>query len=100
MKVAVTGTHGLIAGRLLLALQARGDEVVRLVRSAPGPGELRWDPTGRVLDAPALAGIDAVVHLAGVPILGRRWNRAYKRRILESRSEATAFLAGRLRDVR
>jgi uncharacterized protein (TIGR01777 family) len=40
----------------------------------------------------ALETVDAVVHLAGASIAGRRWTPAYKREILESRTLSTRAL--------
>jgi hypothetical protein len=45
------------------------------------------------VDARALEGVDAVVHLAGEPIFGLRWSEEKKGRILESRKAGTEFLA-------
>lgn len=98
MKVAVTGTHGLIARHLVPALRATGHEVVSLVRSPPGAGEVFWDPDAGVLDAADLAGVDAAVHLAGVGIFSR-WTPAHKRAILDSRVRGTRLLAQRLADL-
>ena len=66
----------------------------RLVRSAraPHPDDIAWDPMGDVLDARALEGSDAIVHLAGAPI-ARRWTTARKREIRESRVRGTSLLA-------
>jgi len=68
MKVAVTGASGFIGRYLIAALDARGDDVVALTR-APGPaiGAVPLRPTDyEEADlAAALAGVDAVVHLAG-----------------------------------
>lgn len=92
--VAVTGSSGFIGGALVEALRAAGDRVSRLVRHQPDPsrGEILWDPdTGRV-DAAALEGVDAVVHLAGEPI-GERWSADKKRRIRDSRVRGTRLLA-------
>jgi uncharacterized protein (TIGR01777 family) len=94
MRVLVTGSHGLIGSALIAALRARGDEVTRLVRSAsPGPGEARWDPEGGEIDAAALEGHDAVVHLAGEGIGEQKWTDEQKRRIMESRRKGTTLLA-------
>ena len=90
MKIAITGSSGLIGSALVPALRADGHDVVRLVRRAPGAAdEVRWDPARRQLDPAALGGVDAVVNLAGVGIGDKRWTAAYKRAVLDSRVDAT-----------
>jgi len=90
VKIAVTGSSGLIGSALLPALRDDGHTVLRLVRRPPaGTDELRWDPATRTLDPAALAGVDAVVNLAGVGIGDRRWTAARKRAVLASRVDAT-----------
>jgi len=93
VRVAVTGSHGLIGSGLLDALHTRGDEAVRLVRDQPQPGEARWEPAEGKIDAKALEGVDAVVHLAGVGIGDRRWSDEHKRAVLDSRVQGTTLLA-------
>jgi uncharacterized protein len=95
MKVAVTGTHGLVARHLLPHLRADGHEVVALVRGPAGPGEVSWDPATAALDPADLAGIDAAIHLAGVGIFGR-WTPAHKQAVLDSRVRGTTLLAERI----
>ena len=93
MKVVVTGAGGLIGTALVRALRDEGDEVVRLVRRAPtGPGEARWDPMGGTVDAGALDGADAVVHLAGAGVGDRPWTEARKKEIYDSRVVGTRTL--------
>lgn len=90
MKIAVTGASGLIGSALVPHLRARGDEVLRLVRRpAVAPDEVSWDPTTGTVDLDALAGIDAVVHLAGAGVGDHRWTDAYKLTILNSRVDGT-----------
>jgi uncharacterized protein (TIGR01777 family) len=97
MRVAVSGSHGLIGSALVGALRAEGHEVTRLVRgAATGPDEVRWDPVAGEIDQAGLEGHDAVVHLAGAGIGDRRWTAAYKREIRDSRVRGTALLAGAL----
>src|SRR5215472_7908814 len=110
MKVAVTGSSGLIGTALVTSLRADGHQVVRLVRRTPrGSDEVRWDP--RAADAgqaafwrgglggssprgsSALDGVDACVHLAGAGVGDHRWTRAYKAEIRASRVLATRALA-------
>ncbi len=93
-RVAVSGASGMIGARLCERLASRGVDVARLVRRpARGPDEIAWEPGANTIDADALAGIDAVVHLAGENVGGGRWNEARKRRILESRERGTRLLA-------
>ncbi|MEX0701694.1 MAG: TIGR01777 family oxidoreductase [Planctomycetales bacterium] len=94
MKVAVTGSSGLVGSALAPYLTAGGHEVVRIVRRpARGADEMSWDPSEKSLDSTALRGIDAVVHLAGESIAGGRWNAEKKRRIRDSRVDGTRLLA-------
>jgi uncharacterized protein (TIGR01777 family) len=92
LHVAVTGASGFMGSLLLPLLSTGGHRVTRLVRHAPGEGEIQWDPAGSGLDPAALRGVDAVVHLAGENIAGR-WTAARKRAVLESRRTGTRLLA-------
>ncbi len=47
--------------------------------------EIGWDPEAGRIDAPALEGVDAVVHLAGEGIGEHRWTDEQKQRIRDSR---------------
>jgi uncharacterized protein (TIGR01777 family) len=98
MKVAVTGTHGLIAHHLIPRLRAAGHDVVAVVRGDPGPGEVSWDPAAGRLNATDLQGVEGVVHLAGVGIFSR-WTDAHKRAVLDSRVQGTSLLARRLAEL-
>lgn len=95
--VAITGASGLIGTALGNALRAAGVAVRPLVRRPPGAavpdGALRWDPAGGTIDAEALEGVDAVVHLAGAGIGDKRWSPARKQEILESRTRGTDLVA-------
>jgi uncharacterized protein len=94
VDVAVTGSSGLIGTALVRSLEADGHRVRRVSRSGqPGAGTVRWDPERGDLDEGALAGVDAVVHLAGEAIAGHRWNDEHKRRVLDSRVKGTTLLA-------
>lgn len=100
MKIAITGSSGLIGVALTRALRARGDEVVRLVRRTPkGPDEVRWSPTERSVDLEALEGVRAMVHLAGENIADGRWTDARKRSIRDSRVLGTEAVAKAAADL-
>ncbi|NGN65043.1 TIGR01777 family protein [Streptomyces sp. A7024] len=94
MRIAVTGSTGLVGTAFVRSLLADGHEVVRLVRREPaGDGEVRWDPKRQYVDTAGLAGCDAVVHMAGAGVGDHRWTEAYKREIRDSRVLGTAAIA-------
>jgi len=93
MDVAITGASGLIGSALGRHLTASGHRVLRLVRSAPGTDDAAWDPGAGTIDAGALEGIDAVVHLAGEGIGEKRWSTEQKERIRSSRVSGTSLIA-------
>ncbi len=94
-RVVVSGASGLIGTQLCALLTSGGHEVVRLVRgSARGQSDaVRWDPAAHRLDPAVLDGADAVVNLSGHSI-GGRFTRSHKGKVLTSRLDATATLAG------
>jgi uncharacterized protein (TIGR01777 family) len=101
MRIVITGATGFIGRRLVSVLAERGDELVLLARDparalagAPkGARAARWDaamPDEGFRDA--LAGADAVVHLAGEPVNARRWSDEHKRNIMDTRVLGTRNL--------
>ncbi len=91
--VVVSGASGLLGSALLPALAAAGWGHRSLVRRAAGAGEVRWSPADGTIDASALTGVSAAVHLAGEPIAEGRWTAAKKARIRSSRVLGTRLLA-------
>lgn len=101
MKVAVTGSSGLIGTALVASLRSDGHQVIRLVRRPPrSDDEVRWDPraadAGLAVAPAALEGLGACVHLAGAGLASRRWTSRYKAEIRASRVLGTRALAGAL----
>jgi len=93
MRVAITGSTGLIGSALSPHLTEAGHEVVRVVRRDPTGTDIAWSPSDAQVDSNAFEGIDAVVHLAGAGIADHRWTDKYKRELLQSRLEGTTLLA-------
>ena len=93
MRILISGSSGLIGSVLVEALSAGGHRIGRLVRPGADRGEddAAWEPAAGRIDAGALEGFDAVVHLAGEPIAGR-WTAEKKRRIRDSRVVGTSLL--------
>jgi uncharacterized protein len=101
MKVAVTGSSGLIGSALVADLRSQGHQVIRLVRRSPrSADEVRWEPesadAGLTPRPEALDGLGACVHLAGAGVASRRWTARYKAEIRASRVLGTRALAGAL----
>jgi uncharacterized protein len=93
-RIAISGASGLIGSQLVPFLRTGGHDVARLVRGRPSADdEIAWDPASGRIDAAALEGMDAVIHLAGVSIAGGRWTTARKAAILNSRLQGTSLLA-------
>ena len=81
MDVAISGASGLIGSALSASLRADGHRVLRLARGGVTGGDaIGWDPDAGRIDAPALEGVDAVVHLAGEGIGEKRWTDEQKQR--------------------
>lgn len=100
MKVVVTGATGFIGVPLVRALVGGGHSVTALVRDpARATAKLGKDveciKADLESDGPwwsALDGADAVAHLAGEPIGGKRWDARQKQILRDSRVESTRTL--------
>jgi len=93
-RIAVTGASGLIGNALVGYLKAQGHTVQRLVRrAAVSSEEITWDPIAGTVDLEALAGVNAVIHLAGAGVSDKRWTKKYKSEILNSRLLGTSTIA-------
>jgi len=100
MKVAVTGSSGLIGTALVRALLADGHEVLRLVRRTPRTAdEHRWEPALHRMPPGLLDDVDAVVNLAGVGVSDRRWTAGHKEQVLRSRVDSTTTISQALADA-
>jgi uncharacterized protein (TIGR01777 family) len=97
MRVFLTGGTGLVGSRLIARLQARQDKVVVLTRRpdaarnqlGPTVSVVEGDPTQLGPWMESLADCDGVVNLAGENLFGHRWNEDFKKRLRDSRVQAT-----------
>ncbi len=92
MKVAVTGSSGLIGSSLVSFLSKKNVTVSRILRENPEDNEISWKPEGGDWDSAFAGGIDGIVHLAGENIASGRWTRKKKEKIRNSRIEGTKKL--------
>ena len=100
-RIAITGSSGLIGTALVGHLKSEGHTVQRLVRRVPvAVDEVTWDPHTGYVDLNALEGVDAIIHLAGAPVDGKRWSKKFKAEILNSRLMGTATIAKAVAEVK
>jgi uncharacterized protein (TIGR01777 family) len=88
MRVLLSGGTGFVGSALRARLLAAG-HATTLVGRARG-AECDWSPEHLQR---AAARSDAIVHLAGANLFARRWTRAYKQDLRDSRVGTTALLA-------
>ena len=99
MRIVIAGGTGFLGRPLAAALVAAGHDAVILTRAATPAGmpagarAVHWVPGGTT--GPWTAEVDgagAIINLAGESIAATRWSAEHKRRILESRVNATRSL--------
>jgi uncharacterized protein (TIGR01777 family) len=98
MKIGITGASGFLGGEILSQAKAKGWTVIAFSRSAtaiPGADEVRSLADREQID---LNDLDAVIHLAGEPIVGL-WTKEKKRRIHESRVDLTQDIVDALEKI-
>ncbi len=98
MKIFVTGATGLIGHALVDSLRNDGHSIVTVSRKPdksrlpPGVELYQCDLMAGPPPAEVLAGVEAIVHLAGEPIADERWTTVKKQRIRDSRVIGTKNL--------
>lgn len=96
MRVAITGSSGLIGTALRQRLEADGHSVLRVLRGDPASPTAVWDPPTGWFRPGALEGVDAIVHLAGESIGSGRWSESRRKELLASRVDTTRLLVSQL----
>jgi len=96
MRIAITGSTGLVGTMLRAQLEASGHHVEGIRRGAAGEPGAQWDPAREWIAEGTFEGCDAVVHLAGASIGEGRWTARRKRELRGSRIDATRLLVSHL----
>lgn len=102
MKVLLTGGTGFMGKKLGLALVQAGHEIHAIVRDPKkAGGELPFPCVmSSWSNAQELENIDAVIHLAGESIAGKRWTEAQKKKIINSRVESAKQLSALMQSIK
>ena len=94
MHVLMTGGTGLIGAATVTALREKGATVTVLTRRPPADApRVEYITSLSQCEGP----VDTVINLAGAGLADRRWTRAYKQEILESRVGLTRRLVDWMR---
>ncbi|MBD3411037.1 MAG: TIGR01777 family protein [Ignavibacteriales bacterium] len=96
-RTLLTGATGLVGGAFGKKMAVEGIETIALTRNAErgrkalpfAASVVEWDHRTPDALAELIEDGDAIVHLAGAPIVGKRWSDEYKRTIVESRTRST-----------
>jgi uncharacterized protein (TIGR01777 family) len=104
MKILITGATGFIGKPLCRKLLERGHDVRALVRNLetakkalPYPMEfLQWNGKAGDLNLQVFDQVNAVIHLAGEPVVGKRWSESRKKGILSSRVDTAQALIAKI----
>jgi uncharacterized protein (TIGR01777 family) len=96
MRVAITGSSGFLGSALTRHLEAGGHEALRVRRGEPADPAAHWQPASGWFRESALEGVDGVVHLSGASIAGKRWSRARRELLWQSRVDSTRTLVEHL----
>lgn len=94
-KILITGGTGLIGTRLTELLLSKGYRVAHLGRGKaknPKVEFFNWHVEEGLIEPNALAGVDAIVHLAGAGVADKSWTGARKKEIIDSRVKSAALL--------
>ena len=86
LKIGITGPTGVIGTALSAFLSTGGHEVYHFVRRQPKhEREIYWNPKTQEIDTDKVRNLDAVIHLAGENVAGKRWSPEFKKEVLDSR---------------
>ncbi len=96
MVIGITGATGFIGRYVAAAARANGHRVVAFSRNPQADPAFDETRSWADLEKADFGGLEAVVHLAGEPVMGL-WTAAKKDRIRRSRVNLTCDLVNRLR---
>ena len=103
--VLITGGTGLVGTALTKALLQKGYRVIILTRRIGEKNETEnlsyalWDVKKQQIDLAAVQKADYIVHLAGAGVVEKKWTEAYKKEIVESRTESSRLIVDSLKNI-
>lgn len=100
--VLLTGGTGLVGRALTQRLLKKGFRVIILTRKVPAVAQAGlqyalWNVKEKKIDVAAVQQADHIIHLAGAGVVDKRWSTAYKKEILDSRTQSSALIIDTLK---
>lgn len=102
--VLITGGTGLVGKKLSAFLLEKGFNLIVLTRDPrshkekPGLRYAAWDTGSAQIDLQAVLQADYIIHLAGAPVMKKRWTKAYKKEIVDSRIKSSLLISETLKN--
>ena len=99
-RIIITGATGLIGRKLSQKLFEAGHQIIVFSRNASAAKNILkqdfvyidWDYRKNDKWIESISSTDVIVHLAGINLFSKRWNKTFKEEILASRKETTKAL--------
>jgi len=97
-KILITGASGLVGAELKKRLLGKGYEVNTLSRKkGKDLNSFTWNVETGAIDADCINGVQTVIHLAGAPVVDKKWTDERKQEIIDSRVKSTELLLKTIR---
>lgn len=102
--ILITGGTGMVGHALSKYLVAKGHNVIILTRNAGNKKETagisyaEWDVKKQQIDIAAVQKADHIIHLAGASVFDKRWTKAYKKELEESRTLSSKLIIDTLKN--
>ncbi len=104
LRIAITGSTGLIGEAVVAHFLKQGALVTRMIRPTSKiqskENYISWDINSGLVSKDALEGYDVVIHLAGANLADSRWTDAYKKVIYDSRVKGTLRISQILSELK
>jgi uncharacterized protein len=102
MKIAISGSHGLVGDYVRNGLRGEGHDVIRIIRRRRSDRAqvVHYSVRDQTVDLLKLEGTHAVIHLAGEPIANERWTPQKMKAIHDSRVEGTRLISEACAEVK
>lgn len=100
-KILITGGSGLLGEAIAQRLVKRNEDFAILTRKGTHPQypAFAWDPYSGMLDIKALDGLETIIHLAGAGIADKRWTKARRQEIIDSRVKTSEILLQKCKET-